>query len=108
MSQEGDRLAGVSCVNCSYGLPASNKRWLEKIQMKAGGFYYLLFYCRHCSAVYPIVGLKSAFPWLGARPVATVDEIVQKAERARKALFVGEVLELLERMNECDKEVKAR
>ncbi|MBI5147657.1 MAG: hypothetical protein HZA37_00675 [Parcubacteria group bacterium] len=92
-----ERLVGVACPACSFGSPVSKKRWLEKIQMMADGYYYLLFRCEKCAAIYPIVGLKSAFPWKGARNVAAIKSEVERAERARKMIAVGQTLDFMER-----------
>ena len=90
-SERKERLVGVSCPACSFGLPASKKGWLEKIQMAARGYYYLLFRCEKCGEIYPIAGLMSAFPWRGARNVETVEAEIGRAERARKMIAVRPV-----------------
>lgn len=65
--------------------------------MKANGYYYLLFRCEKCGEIFPIVGLMSAFPWKGARTVTAVQAEIERAERARQMLAVGQILDFMER-----------
>ena len=52
-SERKERLVGVSCPACSFGLPASKKHWLEKIQMAARGIITCFFFVKNAGQFTP-------------------------------------------------------